>query len=304
MSINKKLLGEAELIKKPQKKLNLTIKDGAVTSEKIKDRAITARKLGDDVLVNVILPLINQVRNSLQSQIDALEVSGIALSDSLGDGTTIGITQKVLTENFAQLWKKIDEITGESNYGFGLTVTESRQGISKAVTATAFRLHPETEAFTDVRFYVNGVRQSISPPPGGSIASGLTMNIMINQETVIRCEVDLNGITYSKERTIKAYIPAAIGTGGNTAPQFILANTAVDEDMKMSSNFTFAEGKYLHVCLPKAQDVFVRADLNGVEIPMTTTEVTVTTGGESVVWNVHISENPFSAGTYNIDFNS
>lgn len=300
MSINKKLLGEAELIKKPQKKLNLTIKDGAITSGKIKDKAITARKLGDDVLASVILPLINQVRDNLQNQIDALEVAGVALSGDFGDSTTIGIHQKKLTESYRDMMEIADEISGEYKYGFGMTLTESFRDGMKYASVMAWV--PVPKIFESVQFFINDT------PDGNPTynTSGADIEIPIGRETIVKCVGVIDGITYTKKMKIEAANFAEIKTCQDSSFIFrIEPNTIVEKGSCISKDITFGQGSHLQICIPSQTDVFLRADMNGIEIPMEmrTQQQMDQIIGSNIIYNVYTSIDGFTAGTYNIDFN-
>ena len=315
MSINKKLLGEAELIKKPQKKLNLTIKDGAITSGKIKDKAITARKLGDNVLTDIILPLINQVRDSLQSQIDALEVSGIALSDGLGGGTTIGITQKGITDAINEVWTEIDKLRQGEQYKYNFSVSP-KSFIHSSIAGQTIQISASTRANTDIfseitfTVIVDGMTGSRTHTEENVSNATYSTNIM-KSATVI-CDAVIDGVLYRKVERVEEKNFFWIGSAGYSSSSYSSIvnseSTAHTIEDRMGGNYdiTFTEDSYLYVIQRQGHVEFQRADMNGIEIEMESFDdnLFATTDGIGIDVTVFRSLNTFKAGTYNIDINA
>lgn len=308
MSINKKLLGEAELIKKPQKKLNLTIKDGAVTSEKIKDRAITARKLGDNVLTDIILPLINQVRDSLQSQIDSLEVSGIALSDDLGDGTTVGITQKGITDNINTLWAEVDKLSAESNYKFHFAVTPLTIPAGRTTPITVnVSTNSLSEVFEELTINVEPMGDDPQIRRFTNTRSE-SPTFSISNDAVVTCTAVIAGVRYNKTKTVSLQNSFWIGANSyNGYNHVVISDNRKSFSGVMDGNYdvTFTEDSHLFVIMKDGKDEFKRADMNGVEIEMDQGGFIAYSldGAYITAMTYYRSKNTFKAGTYNIDIN-
>jgi hypothetical protein len=96
--MKEKYLGESKLSDQPKKKINFILGDKVVTTSKIADKSVTPEKLSKSVKEQLIDPAINAAKADLQNRIDSIQVGGLALSDSFGDSTTIGISQKALTD--------------------------------------------------------------------------------------------------------------------------------------------------------------------------------------------------------------
>ena len=96
--LKEKYIGEAHLKEQPIKKIGLVIAPGAVTPEHLSDR----------VLDEVIQPAIDRAANALQEEINSIEISGLALSQELGNNPNIGISQKALTEKFNTIYSKTE----------------------------------------------------------------------------------------------------------------------------------------------------------------------------------------------------
>lgn len=74
----------------------------------------------------------------------------------------------------------------------------------------------------------------------------------------------------------------------------------VNKSMKISTNVTCEDGdNVILVILNSFRSNFLRADMNGFEIPFT--ESTETVDGN--LYNILVSENTYQAGTYNIEIN-
>lgn len=78
-------------------------------------------------------------------------------------------------------------------------------------------------------------------------------------------------------------------------------DVSVKKSMKTNVNVTAAAGDHIIIVIESSlAEYFYRADINGVEIPFTKTEVTVS----GVDYDVYTSDDTYTAGTYNIDINS
>lgn len=75
----------------------------------------------------------------------------------------------------------------------------------------------------------------------------------------------------------------------------------VTDGMRGSYDVTCEQGDYIFIVMPaEMKDVFVRADMNGFEIPMSMTIEEV----DGVSYAVFKSDNTYVAGEYNLDLNS
>lgn len=90
MSEERKSIGAGKLSKVPDKRLRLTIGEGAVKTKHIADEAITPSKVSPDA--------VEYITADVQNQIDSIQIGGWAISNNLGNDPHIGISQKALTE--------------------------------------------------------------------------------------------------------------------------------------------------------------------------------------------------------------
>lgn len=75
----------------------------------------------------------------------------------------------------------------------------------------------------------------------------------------------------------------------------------VKKSMKMNTNVTCEQGDHIIIVIEEDfSENFIRADINGTEMPFTETEETV----DGVTYAVYTSSDTYTAGTYNIDINS
>ena len=106
---------------------------------------------------------------------------------------------------------------------------------------------------------------------------------------------------YTEVKTITNYNAFWLGAGMvysdvMTPEHFI----TIKKRMRGMYDIVCEEGNYIFVILSDAlSSKFIRADINGVEIPMSSSHVTVD-GKQYVVFK---SENAYRAGIYNIDIN-
>ena len=107
--MKEKYLGESKISEQPKKKINLILGDKVVTTSKLADRSVTPDKLSKTVKEQLIDPAINAAKADLQNRIDSIQVGGLALSDSFGESTTIGISQKALTDERDNILQIIEE---------------------------------------------------------------------------------------------------------------------------------------------------------------------------------------------------
>lgn len=102
--LEEKYLGNAKLSQKPERKLVLRLGDNVVGTRNIKNGAVTADKLNEDV------------KNWLAKQIEDIESGSLFFSQDLGEGESVGISQKALSEIITELRDKLD-ILEQSDIG-------------------------------------------------------------------------------------------------------------------------------------------------------------------------------------------
>lgn len=225
------------------------------------------------------------------------------ISQELGDEEQKTISQKTLTESINRIWQKIEEITGESYRGLNMSVNPlwyfGAEGCDVNIVATSAG---NQGPFEKLEFYTNGVK--VIEQSNIDFYEG---TIHINGTTEIMCKAKIRGEEgsglYEKKAIIKQYDSFYICAADAVNPDFTNvignANYTVDlnEGRSYSKNVIFSEdGQKLYILMDPNFDI-IRADMNGFEIPMTESRMTI----QDIEYRVYISNNLYQAGTYNID---
>lgn len=257
------------------------IADDAVTTRNIKNYAVTPEKLDPDLL----------------NQIQSAGKHGYALSNEFGDSTLIGVSQKTLTDAFSRLWSKLEDITGETLQGISLKVTPdyfiSETGCDVHITATTVEANG---IFEHIAFYING--QLLTEADNTDF---FEFDTQLSETSVIMCKAKVMGIEYTCQQTVIHYSSFWLGAGSTYQDVMMNSNLIpIANGMRGAYDVTVRNCQHIIVIVGESlREGFLRADINGVEIPFTETQVTV--GGNR--YRVLTSDNTFDAGTYNIDIN-
>ena len=285
-TVNEKYIGEARMLDKPGKKIGFRIADGSVTTPKLADHAVTPEKLSEST-VAYLQGILEKGIEDLQNQVDALEIHGIAVSNEFGSDTHISISQKTMTDAINRLWSKIEEMTGEALQGINMTVTPdffiSEDGADVTITANTV----ETNGiFESIAFYGNGEL----------IASAENVDTFehhahIDETTIIKCVAKIMGVEYTAQHIITHYNSFWLGAG--TAYSDIMDESHVipiTNGMRGAYDVTVADGDNTIIVVGDSlKEGFIRADMNGFEIPMTESSVTV----DGVAYKVFTSVNTY-----------
>lgn len=284
------------------------IKDRNVTSQKIAIAAIIAEhlakkcvgpdKVSDGFQAEVVLPLVSEVdnrfeniTNEIYSMIASLQVGGIALSDQLGDREDIGISQKALTKIIGSIWEAIED-PSHHTFDFNLTAVPSVQYQEGAGTVTITAdASGAISNFDSIKIYVNDVLTAQSSDVRTFVTSA-----EITENSTIKAEGVIMGKKITKETQVYKMVPFFMGSGQNyedvmnvECQKQFEGTIEGDYDVIISN-----DGDYMFIIIPIAhKDEFRRADMNGYEIPTTSTVMT-----DYVVYQ---SQNTYQAGTYNVD---
>ena len=284
------------------------IKDDAVTTPKIADKAVTPVKVSDDFQDAVVKPLVDSLRNNdirmlkakdtdLQNQIDSLEISGIALSNVFGSDPHIGISQKTLTEAFDRLYAILENITGEVYRGISMVVTPEyyigEEGCNVHVTATTVDTNG---IFEKIEFYINGELVSESEN-----TDYVEFDTEISETSVVMCKAKILGVEYTEQKVITHYSSFFLG-GGTSFHDIMDVEHVIPirKYMRGAYDVACAEGDHIIIVVGETlADSFIRADINGVEIPFNKYGTMV----DGKLYKVFVSESTYSAGIYNVDIN-
>ncbi len=309
MSEEKKYIGESKILGNPTKPISLKlgekvvktkhIDDGAIETEQIANEAVTPDKLSRSVQNLVVQPAVRQVdqkyqniTNELYSMVESLQVSGIALSNQFGDREDIGITQKSLTKAIGRIWEEISNITGIEYMDFTFTVDPqtvySEEATTILITADATS---SISDFDSIKIYADDELIAES-----SDINLFTVTHVVNESVRITAEGVILGKTIIKTADMVKDTPFFLGAG-NVYTDVIneTCRRVMHETLEGNYDVTVNnDGEHIYIVVPiSKKDEFRRADMNGFEVPVTTTILE-----EYVVYE---SVNTYNAGTYNID---
>ena len=289
-TVKEKYLSEAMLSKTPKNKLSLKIADNAIKTNHISNGAITADKVSES--------LYDYMTGDLQNQIDSIQIGGWAISNQFGSDSHIGISQKTLTDAINRIWQKLEDITGEMYCGFMMTVTATyfvgEEGCTLHITAnTADNYVP----FDKLSIYLNGTLLVETKD-----VNYFEYDAEITETTLIRCVGKIMGVEYERRKLIAHYTSFWLGAGQSYEDIMDEEHLIpINEELKGSYDVTVDSGDHIIIIMgEQLAEGFVRADMNGVEIPFDESSITVS--GEN--YKVFTSVNSYNDGTFNIDINS
>lgn len=294
-----KYVGDGKMSTTPDKKLNFKLKDKSVTTAKIADGAVTAEKVDDSVINEKVKPIIDDLTNKYDGLIESYSKSGVYLSPSFGDSPYVGINQRVLTDEINMIWDKIEDMTGEVLHGIQMVVSPTyfvgEDGADVHITASS---RNSGEKFDQIVFYANDklvVKEKNT--------DYLEFDFYITEDTDVKCEAYLLGRKYTQEKIITKYSAFWMGAGGNYEEVMVEKNLVenLPQELRVSKDVTVAEdGQHIILIMGSSlSEGFIRADMNGFEIPFETEDITV----DNKSYKVYKSLNTYQAGTYNIDIN-
>lgn len=294
--MNEKNIVNAKVKDSSGKKLSLVIGEKAVTTPKLADEAVTPEKLNIQT-VRKIQGMVDAKGDDLQNQIDSLSIHGTAVSNQFGTDEHISVSQKTITDAINKIWSKIEDITGESLQGINLVVNPeyfvSEEGCDIHISASTV----ETNGiFEHIAFYGNDVLIAEADN-----VDYFETDTEINDTTIIKCVAKILGIEYTVEKTITHYSSFWLGAG-NSYEDVMNAEhlIPITNDMRGAYDVTVEQGNNLFVIVGDSlEQGFIRADMNGFEIPFVESSITVSGNA----YKVFTSENTYNAGTYNIDIN-
>ena len=239
---------------------------------------------------------LQDIDNKINSFLES--IGGTAISTQFGNSDLVGISQRVITEAINKIWDKLDEMTGENHRAIRMAITPdffTGDSCNITMTATATEL---VGIFEHIEFLING-----QPFEGNSadVVNSFSCSTIITEECDITCNATILGRVYTVSQHVYKSDVLYFGTGSTYNDVLNQQHAIRVEDFNGDYNVEFDNGDYLFVIIPvEYSGAFVRADLNGMEIPME--QSTITVGDKSYVVNKSI--NSYTAGTYNIDINS
>ncbi|MBO6252441.1 MAG: hypothetical protein J6O49_02135 [Bacteroidaceae bacterium] len=288
MSQKEKFVGEAPLDEEVKKQFHFILKPDSVDNKHLKKGCITGDKLADSFLQELVNDLAEEVIEAVKGKI---------VADRFGNSTLLTISQRLITDTINDIYNQLRDIKGEPPIGLYLTATPEffigEEGCDvhlKAISTQGIMEH--------VAFYVNDVMIE------GSEAEDvyqIEADVHIDGTSTFRCEASIFGIDYSVKKIITHYTSFWLGAGSSYQDIMDTAHTIpIEQTIRGAFNVECGEGEHIIVIVGDTlKKGFIRADLNGFEIPFNVEKITKD-GND--YW-VYTSENVYHAGTYNIDIN-
>lgn len=275
-----------------------TIADEAVRNNHIKKGGIHPDRFAPCVETDWLLPILNRKCMLMQKQINELRQlvtsyveHGVALSNCLGANKDIGITQWRLTREIVALNNRINDITGSPGKGICVTITpdvfisETDGEVALTVTSSG------EDILEKVKIYVNDeliIEREWT--------DGFIERFTLTETSMVKTVVQIMGIEYTDMKVVTKLFPFFIGSGEIWTDAETVDNAQVYRGHLRGSYDTTVnnDGEKIFVIIPKNLSYqMIRADINGLEIPMVIKE------HDDLV--IYESTNTYTAGRYNID---
>lgn len=227
----------------------------------------------------------------------------LAISKEFGDNDYLAVSQRTLTDAINKLWDKFEELTGEHYQGINMIVNPkyfiSEEGAKITVQAATADTNGK---FENIRFTLNG-EEIYTADNVEDVTFVYPIELKDNTDKyILTCYAKIMGITYTAQEVITHYNSFWLGTGKNYEEVMINDNLIpVKDSMRGAYNVTVKnDGDFIIIVVGESlQSGFLRADLNGMEIPMSEESVTI----EGEQYRVFKSSNAYLANDYNIDIN-
>lgn len=263
--------------------------DNAVSTRTIQNQAVTYAKLNNDV---------SRVLIDLQNQINGFYEHGVAVSQFFGNGTNIGISQATLTMAVNNIYELLEEALDRTIKGFTWTVTPTYIYGEGETEITVTAEPKETGGVLEhVTLFVDGEEVDED-----WCLESYTHTFTTDKPVEVKMEAQVLGMVYTRSMNITDSFWMG---GGSTYDQVYLDGAPtylvnVGKGMRVAQNITIPTGGgYIFIIIGNyLNDTFVRADINGVEIPFLPADTTTLEG-----FTIYKSENSYTEGTYNIDIN-
>lgn len=253
----------------------------------------------------------NNFKKSIVSQMNALRLLvetflktaqiGIPLDGQFGSNEYAGINQKTITEGINNIWSILETVTGETYLGFTWTidpiyfVSETEKTIH--VTAQPTNIENTLE---EVRLYVDDV---LIPEASETNVDTYEYDVPLSKTCIVKIEAKVIGVWYTRQQLVTHYDTFYIGAGDDYLDVMTIANTVVfNSNMRATKDVSVnsENGQNIFIVTSeKFRSNFIRADLNGVEIPFVETDVQI----EGDNYKVLTSKYTYQEGTYAIEIN-
>lgn len=268
-------------------------------NKKVESAEELKESIYDQLYSSISSPLNKRMRN-IELQMETFLKShstGDAFASQFGTNDYIGVNQHTLTSALKNIWDKLEEISGESFQGVDMTVspeyfiTEDKTNIH--ITVVPVR---RNEPIEHIAIYANGILLTEA-----NDVTSLEYDVELEETTLIKCVATVLGVDYTRQKVVTHYNSLWLGAGNSYEDVMTINHIIpITEGLKGAYNVTVNSGEKIFIILGSKLPGFVRADMNGIEIPLEEQQITV----EGNTYQVYSSVNTYSAGSYVININS
>ena len=236
---------------------------------------------------NVITAYNNKIK-ALENVMDsflATASGGEAFSTQFGNSQVMGITQKTLTDAFKNVYKILEDITGESMITVTTTISpdkfSKKEGVNCNINViTSFAL------IDSVKVYLNN---SSTPIIEEYSIESFSRTIALTDTTNVKVIATVLGKPYETNKHIIGMTEFFVGAGENYSDVMV-------PQWNRPYDVNVAEGQRIIIVLPtKDASKIEQIEMNDFNIPMDTSIYGT--------YTVYTSLNTYQAGNYTIDIN-
>ena len=228
---------------------------------------------------------------------------GTALSNQFGDDELIGVNQKALTQALNKIWEKLENITGEASQGITMIVSPTYFIGEDECLVNISASSTDAGIFEHIEFYANGVLIDQADN-----VETFNCSTTISDTTDIKCVAKILGISYEKTKTVTHYNSFFLLAGKFNYDEDLMEYLtnhpeyarSLNNGLRNNYDVECEDGDHIIVVMGRSlANGFMRADLNGLEIPFNSENITY--NGEE--FTIFTSVNKYTGGIYNIDIN-
>lgn len=244
---------------------------------------------------NVITAYNNKIKaleNVMESFL-ATASGGEAFSTQFGNSQVMGITQKTLTDAFKNVYKILEDITGESMITVTTTIfpdgfNKKEGGQCNINVVTSFAL------IDSVKVYLNN---SSTPIIEEYSIESFSRTIELTDTTDVKVVATVLGKPYETNKHIVGMTEFFVGAGASYTDVMIPQwNRPYDGDPQGQYNVSVTDGQRIIIVLPTEDASKIeQIEMNDFNIPMDTSIYGT--------YTIYTSLNTYQAGDYIIDIN-
>lgn len=288
MNSSEKYIGEGKPVGDVKDKIKIILKDLRIDTQNLKDKSVTEDKLADGILEAIAESASTIILSRLEEKI---------VADRFGEDPTIAISQRLMTDTVNDIYGKIRDLVGEPPVGLYLTATPEYY-----IGEEGARVHIEAVStsgvFEHVAFYLD---DELLPGAEARSVYRFSYDTEISRTSTIKCTATILGITHTVSKVITHYDSFWLGAGASYTDIMNLEhNIPIGSTLRGAYDVDCRQGDHIILIVGDAlRGGFLRADLNGFEIPF---DCEMITKDGNSYW-VYTSKEVYVAGRYNIDIN-